>query len=55
MLNIMGTSLEPCGTPAKISFHKLKLTLILFLCKRLHKEFLIKRIFGETMSFKSCY
>ena len=42
MSNIRGASLDPCGTPEKISFHRLKLLF----------TFVIKRTFGESVSFK---
>ena len=37
VLNIMGPSIDPCGTPAKRSFHILKLLFTFVLCKRLCK------------------
>ena len=37
MLKIRGPSIDPCGTPAKGSFHRLKLLLTFALCKRLRK------------------
>ena len=38
MLNIRGPSIDPCGTPEKISFHRLKLLFTFVLCKRLRKK-----------------
>ena len=35
MLNIRGPSIDPCGTPERISFHRLKLLFTFVLCKRL--------------------
>ena len=37
MLNISGTSVDPCETPEKIYFHRLKLLFTFALCKRLRK------------------
>ena len=34
MLNIRGARIDPCGTPAKISFHRLILLFTFVLCKR---------------------
>lgn len=37
MLNIKGTSIDPCQTPAKIYFHRLNLLFIFALCERFRK------------------
>ena len=37
MFNIRGPSIDPCRTPVKISFNRLKLLSTFVLCKRLRK------------------